>query len=68
MENVKGLITSMHGGRSIFARILRDMSRPSKGLDYEIRSFVEIDSGRRFSASDYVIQSENSAFRKGDIE
>ncbi len=58
MENVKGLLSSTHGGSPIFSRITDDLSRPSKGLDYEIRSFVCRPEPAGHKPSDYVIRSE----------
>jgi len=39
MENVRGVLSSTHGGSPIFERILDDLSDPSPGLRYQIRSF-----------------------------
>ncbi len=58
MENVKGLLSSHHGGIPIFGRILDDLSNPRKGLTYEIRSVVKSDDQSPLSPEDYVIQSE----------
>lgn len=33
MENVKGLLSSRHGGKQIFQRILDDLRKPGKALD-----------------------------------
>jgi len=57
MENVKGMLTSTHGGDSIFDRIMGDLREPKAGLRYEIRSLV-VD-GDELEPRDYVIQSEN---------
>lgn len=57
MENVKGMLTSVHGGNSIFDRIMGDLREPKAGLRYEIRSLVV--GGDELEPSDYVIQSEN---------
>ena len=39
MENVKGLLSSKHGGEQIFQRILTDLRKPSKALDdYQSRN------------------------------
>ncbi|WP_428000209.1 DNA cytosine methyltransferase [Acidovorax sp.] len=57
MENVKGMLNSQHGGKSIFKRILADLSSPRPGLSYEVRSFVvakdELDS------KDYIIEADD---------
>lgn len=58
MENVKGLLSSHHGGTPMFGRILEDLSNPRKGLNYEIRSFVRPDDQSQISPEDYVIESE----------
>lgn len=58
MENVKGLLSSHHGGTPMFGRILEDLSNPRKGLSYEIRSFVRPDDQSHLSPEDYVIESE----------
>lgn len=58
MENVKGLLSSSHSGDSMFARILRDLSAPARGLGYEIRSLVKAGSGEDLEPVDFVIESE----------
>jgi DNA (cytosine-5)-methyltransferase 1 len=58
MENVKGLLSSHHGGVPMFGRILEDLSNPRKGLKYEIRSLVRPDDQSPLSPEDYVIESE----------
>lgn len=58
MENVKGILSSMHGGDPIFERILEDLSRPKKGLEYEIRSFVCDPTYSEHLPSDFVIRAE----------
>ncbi|MFZ8477509.1 DNA cytosine methyltransferase, partial [Staphylococcus aureus] len=40
MENVKGMLTSQHGGAPIFDRILTDLRSPGNGHEYRIRSLV----------------------------
>jgi len=42
----------------MFARILRDLSAPAKGLGYEIRSFIKAGSGEELAPVDFVIESE----------
>lgn len=56
MENVKGILTSKHGGSLIFDRILADLKSPCIGLQYRIRSFVV--AGEELNPNDYVIKSE----------
>lgn len=58
MENVKGLLSSHHGGRPMFARICADLARPSKGLSYQIRSFVKPGDRGELLPDDYIIESE----------
>lgn len=58
MENVKGMLSSKHSGTSMFERILSDLSTPSKGLEYEIRSFVKQGDQSSLDPTDYVIASE----------
>lgn len=58
MENVKGMLSSMHGGTSIFDRILKDLSHPAPGVEYTIHPLVEglhLDTGEK---QDFVIRSE----------
>lgn len=56
MENVKGILTSKHGGSPIFDRILGDLRDPGNGFKYRVRSFV-VD-GEQLSPQDYLIESE----------
>ncbi|CDG84866.1 DNA cytosine methyltransferase [Janthinobacterium agaricidamnosum] len=57
MENVKGMLSSKHGGSKIFERILRDLSAPKDGLSYQIRSLVV--EGNELKPSDYVIEADD---------
>lgn len=57
MENVKGMLSSKHGGSKIFERILSDLSSPKEGLTYEIRSFVV--GGNELKPSDYIIEADD---------
>ena len=59
MENVKGLLSSKHSGRSIFERIIHDLSSPEKGLEYEIRSFTTSAKSEYLKPNDYIIKSED---------
>ena len=59
MENVKGLLSSRHGGSPMFTRILRDLSRPRPDLAYDIRSVVSSNEGHGSSHNDFLIESEN---------
>jgi DNA (cytosine-5)-methyltransferase 1 len=56
MENVKGLLSSIHGGSPIFDKIFGDLSSPEPGLRYEIRSFVRIND--KLKPNDFVIEAE----------
>lgn len=58
MENVKGLLSSHHGGIPMFSRICGDLANPGKGLSYEIRSFVQGDIALGLKPDDYIIESE----------
>lgn len=58
MENVKGMLSSTHGGSGIFERIMTDLSSPGDGLNYGIRSFVVPGDTERLSPMDFVIESE----------
>lgn len=58
MENVKGLISSHHGGTPMFSRICRDLAAPAKGLSYEIRSLVKRDEVFGLVPDDYIIEAE----------
>ncbi len=57
MENVKGMLSSTHGGSPIFGKIREDLSRPAEDLEYEIRSFVRQNG--ELKPTDFVIESEN---------
>jgi DNA (cytosine-5)-methyltransferase 1 len=56
MENVKGILSSSHGGSPIFDRILADLASPGDGLEYRIRSFVV--EGDDPDPHDFVIEAE----------
>lgn len=58
MENVKGLLSSQHSGSPMFERILADLSAPTLGLEYEIRSFVKAGDSENLDPVDFVIQAE----------
>jgi len=59
MENVKGILSSTHGGSPIFGRILEDLAKPGNGLEYDIRSFVTSGHGESIKPQDFIIESEN---------
>lgn len=56
MENVKGMLTSKHGGSPIFDRILADLRNPGNGSTYSVRSLVV--EGDELKPMDYLIESE----------
>lgn len=58
MENVKGILSSQHGGSPIFDRILADLSAPADGLSYQIRSFVVPGTADTLQPKDFIIESE----------
>ena len=58
MENVRGVLSSTHGGSPIFQRILDDLSKPSPGLRYEIRSFNYPKGVSITDPMDFVVQAE----------
>jgi DNA (cytosine-5)-methyltransferase 1 len=58
MENVKGILSSQHGGSLIFERILADLSAPAEGLSYQIRSLVVPGEGDSLDPRDFIIKSE----------
>jgi DNA (cytosine-5)-methyltransferase 1 len=57
MENVKGMLSSKHGGSKIFERILGDLATPKEGLSYQIRSLVV--HGDELKPNDYVIEADD---------
>jgi DNA (cytosine-5)-methyltransferase 1 len=58
MENVKGLLSSHHGGLPMFSRICKDLAAPARGISYEIRSLVKRDEVFGLRPDDYLIESE----------
>jgi len=58
MENVKGILSSKLNGELIFKKIIRDLGRPSKDLEYEIRSLTLDTSSNHLEPRDYIIESE----------
>ena len=58
MENVKGILSSTHGGSRIFDQIINDLTNPGNGLHYEIRSFVAGENGPPETHKGYVIEAE----------
>ncbi|WP_237759809.1 DNA cytosine methyltransferase [Arthrobacter alpinus] len=58
MENVKGLLSSKNGDKSMFQTILADLTRLSSGARYEIRSLVVDADPDELEPSDFIIRSE----------
>lgn len=58
MENVKGILSSTHGGSRIFDQIINDLTNPGNGLQYEIRSFVSGGNSPPETHKGYIIESE----------
>lgn len=58
MENVKGILSSTHGGSGIFERILADISNPGGGHSYCLRSFVVPGDAEDLDPHDFVIEAE----------
>lgn len=59
MENVKGMLSSTHGGTGIFERIIEDLSEPAPELEYTIHSLVEDLNSGSIEKNDFVIRTEN---------
>ena len=58
MENVKGILSSKLNGELIFKKIIKDLSEPKKGLEYEIRSLTLETSSEELEPKDFIIESE----------
>lgn len=58
MENVKGILSSTHGGLRIFDRILEDLAAPRGGLEYDIRSFVVPGEDSAEDHENFIVRSE----------
>ena len=65
MENVKGMLSSQHGGSPIFDRIVADLSKPSDGLEYQIRSLVKPGIAGEIDPLDFVIEAERFGIPQG---
>ena len=65
MENVKGMLSSTHGGSPIFEKIIEDLSNPSPDLSYEIRSLVVQGTADTLSPHDFVIEAERFGVPQG---
>lgn len=58
MENVKGILSSKHGGSPIFGRILADLSSPGGDFKYRIRSFTVPVAEGEPEPNDFIIEAE----------
>jgi DNA (cytosine-5)-methyltransferase 1 len=58
MENVKGILSSKLNGELIFKKIIKDLSSPKKGLEYEIRSLTLETPSEELEPKDFIIASE----------
>lgn len=65
MENVKGMLSSQHSGSPIFEKIVADLSKPSKNLDYQIRSLVKPGLAGEIDPHDFVIEAERFGIPQG---
>lgn len=65
MENVKGMLSSKHGGAPIFDRIVADLSSPGDGLEYQIRSLVKPGVAAELDPHDFVIEAERFGIPQG---
>lgn len=65
MENVKGMLSSKHGGASIFDRIVADLSSPGDGLEYQIHSLVKPGLAGELNPQDFVIEAERFGVPQG---
>jgi len=65
MENVKGMLSSKHGGSLIFDRIVADLSSPGDGLEYQIRSLVKPGVAGEIDPHDFVIKAESFGVPQG---
>lgn len=59
MENVKGILSSKFNDELIFKKIIEDLSKPQKGLEYEIRSLTIEKSYEELEPKDFIIESEH---------
>lgn len=65
MENVKGMLSSRHGGSPIFDRIVTDLSAPGEGLTYQIRSLVKPGVAGEMDPQDFIIEAERFGIPQG---
>lgn len=65
MENVKGMVSSTHGGSGMYDRIIADLSYPGDDLFYEIRSLVVPGTINDIEPHDTVIKAERYGIPQG---
>lgn len=65
MENVKGMLSSLHAGSPIFDRIVADLSKPGDDLEYQIRSLVKPGIAGEIDPHDFVIEAERFGIPQG---
>ncbi len=65
MENVKGMLSSTHGGSRIFERIVSDLSNPGESLSYEIHSLIVPGTAETLDPHDFVIEAERFGIPQG---
>ena len=58
MENVKGILSSKLNGELIFKKIIKDLTNPQKGLEYEIRSLALDTPPEELEPRDFIIETE----------
>lgn len=58
MENVKGLLSSTHGGQPMFARIREDLKNEGGDAEYVIYSLTVPNDPEDLSPRDFIIRSE----------
>ena len=58
MENVKGMLSTRHGGKGLFERILGDLSWTGTKQAYRIRSLT-VDNKSIADPRDFIVRSEN---------
>jgi DNA (cytosine-5)-methyltransferase 1 len=58
MENVKGLLSSTHGGQPMFERILDDLRNVGGDAEYEIYSLTKSGSPETLEPKDFIIRAE----------
>lgn len=59
MENVKGLLSSTHGGQPMFARILEDLKNEGGDAEYVIYSLTVPNEPDNLVPRDFIIRSED---------